>query len=110
MSDYRLKKLLEFETQSPKDEFIIYGIALEYVQQKNYPQAEIYFTKLLTHHENYIPTYYQAAKYFELVKEFEKAKATYIKGIAKAKEFQDLKAESELKREYGFLLEDLDEE
>lgn len=91
----RLEKLQEFLKETPRDPFLIYGIALEY-NNLDKKEAENYFIKLLTEFPNYLPTYYHAGKLKEEFNNFEEAIAIYKKGIELAQEKGDKHAKAEL--------------
>jgi tetratricopeptide (TPR) repeat protein len=99
----RLDTLLQFYKDDPSDPFNIYALALEY-QKSDRAKAKIYFEKLLTEHPEYVPTYYHAAKLYQDLGDVEKAISTYEKGIAIAKEKNELKAARELQSAYDELM------
>jgi tetratricopeptide (TPR) repeat protein len=99
----RLDTLLQFYKDDPNDPFNIYALAIEY-QKSDAAKAQIYFEKLLTEYADYVPTYYHAAKLYHDLGNVEKAIDTYEKGIAVAKQKNDLKAARELKSAYDELM------
>jgi tetratricopeptide (TPR) repeat protein len=99
----RLNQLLEFYDQDPSDPFNIYGLALEYLKSDVLKSREL-FDVLLDKHEDYIPTYYHAAKLLAELNEKEKAIQIYERGIEQAKKLNDLKAARELKSAYQELI------
>ena len=56
---------------------------------------------------DYLPAYYQIAKYYEKKGDDDYALKAYVKGIVLAKKLKDDHTLSELQREYEFLLEDM---
>ncbi len=92
----RLEALLNLLSKSPKDSFIQYGIALEYVAKKDNVNAEKYFQALLESDPNYVPAYMQYAILKSNLNEIEAAKQLFSKGIIKAKEAGDKRAASEM--------------
>jgi tetratricopeptide (TPR) repeat protein len=99
----RLETLLQFYNEDPADPFNIYGLAIEY--QKSDPEnATKFFEMLLQDHPDYVPTYYQAAKYFESIGNIERAITVYEKGILVARAQKESKAERELKSAYDELM------
>jgi tetratricopeptide (TPR) repeat protein len=99
----RLETLLQFYREDPSDPFNIYGLAIEY--QKSDPEnATKHFQLLLDEHPSYVPTYYQAAKHFEIIGNVDRAIAVYEKGIAVARAQKESKAERELKSAYDELI------
>jgi Tfp pilus assembly protein PilF len=108
MQAERLKILLDYLAEDPNDPFNLYAVAMEYIS-KDAEKALSYLKKLLAEHPDYIPTYYHAAAlYFELG-ENELAEQTYILGIEKAHQKQNLKAFDELKRAYRMFLDEVEE-
>jgi lipoprotein NlpI len=99
----RLDILLQFYNDDPKDPFNIYALAIEYLKT-DVVQAQHFFEKLLAEHEDYVPTYYHAAKLFQDLGQADKAIVVYEKGIEKAKAKNDLKAARELKSAYDELM------
>lgn len=107
MSASRLDQLFEFQKEEPNDPFILYAIATEY--QKSDPlKAMEFFQRLLTEHESYTGTYYQAAKLCEILARKEEAKEIYMKGIEICKKAGKTKAVAELTSALNMLTEDED--
>lgn len=94
-----MEQLLEFYQEQPDDPFNVYALALEYLKTDKV-KAKEFFELLLSHHEDYIPTYYHAAKLYADLEERERAIATFEKGIRKATKANDNKAARELKSAY----------
>ncbi len=92
----RLEKLLEFYKKDPKDPFILYGIALEYMSIKNYEEAEVYFKKILEADSNYVPAYMQYAQLKTDLNEIPEAKKLYEQGIKIAKQTGENHAANEM--------------
>lgn len=103
----RLKILLEYLADEPTEPFNIYAVAMEYINKDN-AQALFYLEKLLNEHPDYIPTYYQAAALYAELNNIEKADRTYILGIEKAQQKQNMKAFDELKRAYRMFLDEIE--
>lgn len=95
MSDERLQQLLLYYKEEPANPFNIYAVALEY-RKSDLKQSLKFFETLLREFPEYLPSYYQAAKVFEETGDTEKAIATYQRGIALAKQKNDLKTAREL--------------
>lgn len=83
MNSDRLNQLLKYYNEEPNDPFIIYGIAMEYMNF-NLNKARIYFEMLLENHPDYLATYYQVGHLYEEIEEVELAKNSYQKGMALA--------------------------
>lgn len=99
----RLDILLKFYDDDPNDPFNIYALAIEY-QKTDPAKARQYFETLLNEHEQYVPTYYHAAKLYQDLGEVERAISTYEKGIEVAKAQNETKAARELKSAYDELM------
>ena len=93
----RLESLLKLLEKEPKDSFLLYGIALEYMSAKNFEEAEKYFKSLLSVDNKYVPAYMQYAQLKERQNEIEKARELYKQGIQIAKGNGDKHAAKEMK-------------
>jgi len=91
----RKAQLLEFLKSSPKDDFLNYALAQEFIAERNDAEAEKLFIQLLEWHPNYVATYYHMGKLLERRMEKEAAMEMYRKGIevARAKREQHSLAE-----------------
>ncbi len=108
MNQSRLEQLLAFLNEEPNDPFNIYAVATEYV--KNQPlQALIYYEKLLKEHENYVPTYYHAAKLYVQLGRKQQAKETFKKGLAISLQQGNRNAHRELQNAYNEFLDEEEE-
>jgi len=92
----RLKSLLELYEKAPDDSFVSYGIALEYISQKNYEAAEKYLTSLNKKDPEYVPAYMQLAQVKEKLNKFDEAIDVYKKGIEVARNQNDTHAANEM--------------
>ena len=102
----RLKKLENFLAKDPEDPFLIYALALEWTLEDP-DKSKDYFDLLLEKHENYIGTYYHAAKLYASLGNKVKADDIFRKGIIIAEQSGDQHALRELKSAYDeFLFED----
>ena len=99
MSD-RLSVLFQFLEKDPEDSFTIYAIALEYVSQKKFNEAEKRFKQLLEFDPGYVAGYMQFAQLKEILNDISGAKELYRRGIKIAKETGDKKSAAEME---GFL-------
>jgi tetratricopeptide (TPR) repeat protein len=99
----RITQLLQWLETDANDTFLLYAVAMEY---KNFdiPKALEYFEKLLTSHEDYLPTYYQVAEIYVELKETEKAEMIYKKGIQLAQQQKQQKTLAELQSAYNNFL------
>jgi len=92
----RLEGLLGFYQKDPNDPFILYGLALEYMSENKFNQAEDYFLKLLQQHPDYVAGYLQFAQLKEKDNKIEEAKELYKKGITAAVKTGDKKSAREM--------------
>lgn len=100
----RLNQLLAFYEEDPDDPFNAYALALEYLKMNAADQAQLYLEYLLKQHPDYVPTYYQAAKFYEAIEEEERAEEIYQKGLKICKVAQNSHAEKELQQAYELFL------
>jgi len=103
MNAERLTQLKKYLEENPQDPFSIYALALEY-QKTDLKQAQEYFETLLKDHSDYTPTYYQAAKLYQALEKFSRAKEIYLKGIEVCQKAGETKAVQELRNAYQELL------
>jgi len=109
MNSTRLQKLLEFLKEDPNDPFTLYAIATEFVQSSP-GKAKKYFDQLLQDHEDYIATYYHAAKLYDGLDKPEKAKGIFLKGIEIARNQGNSLALRELQNAYNEFLFERDQD
>lgn len=107
MSNNRIQQLLDLLKEDPNDAFVHYGLFLEYLKKKDTINAEVYLENLWEKFPDYLPAYYQIAKYYESRGDGDYALKAYVKGIRLAKELKETHTLSELEREYEFLLDDM---
>ncbi|QHT65629.1 tetratricopeptide repeat protein [Rhodocytophaga rosea] len=100
MNQSRLEQLFEFLKEDPDDPFNWYALATEYLK-KDPKEALKYYEKLLTDYENYVPTYYHAAKVYAALGEHEQAEHTFRKGIQVSLQQGNRKAQQELQNAYN---------
>ena len=99
----RLEKLLEFIKNEPEDPFLKYALATEYLRINQTDIALKYYEDLITHHPNYVGTYYHLGKLYEALVRKEDAVKTYETGMKVAREQRDNHAFSELQAVYNEL-------
>ena len=103
MKESRLNALLKHLENDQDDSFILYAVALEY-KSIDKKKSIIYFEKLMKHHPEYLPSYYQLGLvYYELNKN-ENAKLILTKGIEIAKNTAEHKTLKELKSLYDEII------
>jgi tetratricopeptide (TPR) repeat protein len=92
----RLQSLLKLLEKNPADDFLLYGVALEYLSLKDYLNSEEYFLKLIRTNPSYVPAYMQYAQLKAAQNKIEEAKNLYSQGIKIAKENGDKHAAKEM--------------
>lgn len=106
MNATRLNHLLQFYKEDPKDPFNLYALATEYLSHQPEKALE-YYEKLLIDFEDYLPTYYHAAKLYADLELPDKAEAIFQKGIELAKNQKEQMPLRELQNAYNeFLFEE----
>jgi tetratricopeptide (TPR) repeat protein len=101
----RIELLKSYFEEAPDDPFNAYALALEYVGIDP-EQANEYFQMLLTKHETYLPTYYQAGKFYQDTGKTKEAIKIIEKGIELAEKQRDTKTTRELRNMINELLMD----
>lgn len=96
MDNWRVNHLMSLLKEDPKDEFVLYAIAQEYVKLEQPEEALVYFLRLKETNNEYIGLYYHLAALYTDLDEPVKAKETYDEGITIAKSLGDHHALSEL--------------
>jgi predicted Zn-dependent protease len=92
----RRQKLEEFLAQNPTDAFTLYGIALEFLRERDLVAAEKYFKELLQTNPEYVPGYQIYAQTLAEHDRAEEAKDLLNKGIAAASRQGNQHARSEM--------------
>ncbi len=98
----RLEQLRQFVEDDPSDPFNLYALALEYLKTDR-AEAGRLFDQLLTVHELYLPTYYQAATLHEQNGDRALALQILEKGITVARQQNESKTQRELQGVYDEL-------
>lgn len=96
MKKTRLESLLDLLEKDPRDSFVKYGIALEYLSVKEYQKAEEYFKLILQDDPSYIPAYLQYGLLKSSQESNSEAKELFLKGIEIAKQAGDKHAAKEM--------------
>jgi len=92
----RIEHLLQFLKESPKDSFIQFALALEYIKQGDAQTGLQYFEGLVLNNPDYVGTYYHLAKLYNQLNRKNDAIACYDKGIVIAKKLNDQHSLAEL--------------
>ncbi|HHG83665.1 MAG TPA: tetratricopeptide repeat protein [Bacteroidetes bacterium] len=106
MNEKRLGQLKALLSSDPKDPFLVYAIAQEYLSCGNLKAAKGYFARLMTEHPSYIPTYYHYGLTLYQLGESETAIEVWKKGVFVAEEAGDWKTSAEILE----FLDDLEED
>ena len=91
----RLEQLQQFVDDDPNDPFNLYALALEFIKSDT-SKAEALFNRLLSEHDTYLPSYYQAGDLFESTGKHERAIEVLKKGITLARNAGEMKTLREL--------------
>ena len=104
----RIDQLLEFIAQSEADSFLIHALALEYVKESKYEEAQVYFERNEQLNPTYIATYYHLGKLYQKLGANEKALAIYTKGMDRSQAAGDMKTYNEIFLAKDFLEDEMD--
>lgn len=97
--------LIEMLEKEPEDVFLNYALAVEFVGEGKYEEAEKQFLKTTKLNEGYLPCYYQLGQVAEKLNKEKEALEYYNKGVDLAKKQNNNKALNEL-NEAIWLLEE----
>lgn len=109
MNIERLKQLEKFLKNEPNDPFLQYAIAMEWINEDR-EKTKQYFDVLLKDHEDYVGTYYHAARLYATLGKKDQAEEIFKKGLIIAEKAGDHHALRELKSAYNEFLFDEDDE
>jgi len=101
----RKETLLDMLEMDSQDVFLNYALAMEFLGERNFEEAESQFQKTLNFKIDYLPCYYQLGQVYEKLNQDVLAIEFYNKGIELANEQGNKKALGELK-EALWLLQD----
>jgi tetratricopeptide (TPR) repeat protein len=93
----RIETLKSFLAEDPNDHFSKYALSLEFVHEQREDEAISLFNELITDNPEFLATYYQLGKAYELKKQIENAVHAYTSGIEIARKQRNQHAENELK-------------
>jgi len=110
MQNTRISKLLDFYSQNPKDSFITYALATEYVALKDDKKALEYYLQIIDNDPEYVATYYHLGKLYARNGNEEEALKTYKTGMEKALAKKDNHSFAELQNAHTNLELGLDED
>ncbi len=92
----RITQLLQFLQDNPKDPFVRYALALEYLKRNDTATGLQYFEGLVESDPDYVGTYYHLGKLYAALKRKDDALACYQKGMQTAKKLNDQHSLAEL--------------
>ncbi len=104
MSISRIENLKNMLQIDPSDTFVRYALGLEYFSNNEHENAKDIFEELKTLDPNYIATYYQLGKTYEILGDETEARKAYEKGIYVATSQSDNHTKSELEQALNELL------
>jgi lipopolysaccharide biosynthesis regulator YciM len=102
----RLVLVVDMLKKNPKDVFLNYAAALEYLKVNETEKASKTFAKVIELDKNYVGAYYQLGKIYENNNELSKAIKIYQQGCEVAREQNDQRSLGELSEALMMLDED----
>jgi tetratricopeptide (TPR) repeat protein len=100
----KIPQLLTFLETSPNDAFLTHALALEYSKIGEWENAMLQFENNLSHHPNYVATYYHLGKLLESQQKTQDAIKIYELGMEIALQLNDRHAHSELRSAHEDLI------
>lgn len=88
--------LKEMVAQNPRDAFARYGLAMEFANTGDLPQAVVEYNTLLEHNPDYAAGYFHGGQALEKLGRVDEARAMYEKGIEATGRTGDQHTKSEL--------------
>lgn len=110
MDRSRIQNLLGFLQNQPNDPFIKYALAMEHLRVHETHEALSYLEDLLANHPNYLGTYYQLGKLYQVLNRHNDALKAFQEGMTIAKGQGDMHTLSELQAAYNVIAELEDED
>jgi predicted Zn-dependent protease len=92
----KIKAFTEILQQDPANAFARYGLAMEYSQTGDPPQAMSEFQKLIAQHPDYVPAYQMAGQLLLRLGNNDDARETLQSGLAAAQRTGNSHAASEI--------------
>lgn len=96
MENNRVKKLKELLLAQPEDLFLLYALALEFMQAGQAPQALEYFKKIRNLDPSYLPLYYQMGKLLSRLQQKSEAIEILEAGLVLATEKKESRTLAEI--------------
>jgi Tfp pilus assembly protein PilF len=102
----RIEKLKAFERENPDDPFLKHALGMEYHSKGDDEAALAWYEAALNTDPDYVPSFYQLAKYWEQKGNREKALEHYDRGIEAAQKTGDAHMMNELRQAREQLLDE----
>ncbi|HZW09021.1 MAG TPA: CDC27 family protein [Phycisphaerales bacterium] len=93
----RTERLLQLLDKSPRDDFLLYGLAIEHAKSGEHETALQYFDRAIEANRDNPYHYYHKAKSLEALERIDEALGTLRAGAAVAQEADDAKAVGEIR-------------
>ena len=88
--------LEQFVQKNPADAFARYGLAMECVNESDFPAAEAHFAQIIAAHPEYVAAYYQFGRMLGLQNRVDEARRILSEGVARAARAGDAHAQQEM--------------
>lgn len=92
----RRQMLEQFVQKNPADAFARYGLAIECVNESDFPAAETHFAQLIATHPEYVAAYYQFGRLLATQNRANEARKILSEGVARAAQAGDAHAQQEM--------------
>ena len=92
----RIDMLIGMLEKEPQDVFLNYALAVEFIGEKKYAEAQQQFLKTVKLDNEYLPCYYQLGQVTEKLEKEKEALEYYKKGLALAQKQNNQKAVNEI--------------
>ncbi len=92
----RLQQLLIYLAENPKDSFLQFALALEYLKKGENDEGLKYFEALIENDADYVGTYYHLGKLYNKLGRKKDAENCYTKGLLIATKLNDQHSFAEL--------------
>ena len=92
----RLEQLISYHEEDPKDSFVRFALAAEYVKLNRLEEAREAFDSLHRHDPNYVGLYFHFGKLLLRMGQRDEARAVFQEGIRVSTQLTDFHARAEL--------------
>lgn len=103
MATNRLEILKQMVAQDPANSFARYGLAMEFSNSGDLPEAVIEFRALIDQNPNYSAAYYHGGQALEKLGRVEDARDLYEKGIEATRRSGDAHTQAEIEAALNLL-------